>query len=181
KDDQALFDVFAKQAIIAMGNERLLRKVEKLEIKDNLTGLYNQAYILSHLREEIKRAVMFQRPCAFMLISIDRFDTLLAAVGSEQVNEIIKMIASLIRDSVREVDRVARYEKNSFAVVLPEKNKREMQKMSVMIKESIESKFVSNLDLRKSLTVSIGTSENPLDGASAEELIKSAQKMLTLI
>jgi diguanylate cyclase (GGDEF)-like protein len=181
KDDLALFDVFAKQATIAMGNERLLRKVEKLEIKDNLTGLYNQAYILNHLREEIKRAMMFQRPCAFMLISIDRFEKLLTAVGPEQVNGIIKKIASLIRDSVREVDRVARYEKNSFAVVLPEKNKREMQKMAVMIKESIESNFVSNLDHRKLLTVSVGTSENPLDGSNAEELVKGAQTMLTLV
>ncbi|MFA5101129.1 MAG: sensor domain-containing diguanylate cyclase, partial [Candidatus Omnitrophota bacterium] len=181
KDDQALLDVFAKQVTIAMGNDRLLRKVEKLEIKDNLTGLYNQAYILDHLREEIRRAMIFQRPCAFMLISIDRFDKLLASVGPEQVNGIIKKIASLIRDSLREVDRVARFEKNSFAVVLPEKNKREMQKMAVMIKESIESNFVSNLDHRKLLTVSVGTSENPLDGANAEELVKGAQKMLSFV
>ncbi len=178
QDDQALFDVFAKQATIAMGNEKLLRKVEKLEIKDELTGLYNQTYILNHLREEIKRAVRFQRPCAFMIVSIDRFDKLLASVGEEQANAILIKISSLIRDLVREVDRVARFEKNGFAVVLPEKNKREMQKMADEIKERIESNFASKLDHRKLLTVSIGTSENPLDGANAEELVACAHKML---
>lgn len=178
RDDQALFDVFAKQATIAMGNEKLLRKVEKLEIKDGLTGLYNQAYILNHLREEIKRAVRFQRPCAFMVVSIDRFDKLQASVGVEQANAIIVKIASIIRDQVREVDRVARFEKNSFAVVMPEKNKREMRKMADEIKERIESNFASKLDHQKLLTVSIGTSENPLDGANAEELVACAQKML---
>ena len=178
KDDQALLDVFAKQATIAMGNDTLLRKIEKLEIKDGLTGLYNQAYILNHLREEIRRAMMFQRPCSFMLIGIDRFDRLQASVGPEQINGIIKKIASLIRDSVREVDRVARFEKNSFAIVLPEKNKREMQKMALAIKESIELNFSSNLDHRKLLTVSVGSSENPLDGISAEELVRDAQNKM---
>ncbi|HNQ51454.1 MAG TPA: diguanylate cyclase, partial [Candidatus Omnitrophota bacterium] len=96
----------------------------------------------------------------------------------EQANAILIKISSLIRDLVREVDRVARFEKNGFAVVLPEKNKREMQKMADEIKERIESNFASKLDHRKLLTVSIGTSENPLDGANAEELVACAHKML---
>ena len=178
KDDQSLLDVFAKQATIAMGNETLLRKIEKLEIQDPLTGLYNQAYILGHLREEIKRAMRFQRPCAFMIVSVDRFDKLQASVGAEQCNAIIIKIASLIRDLVREVDRVARFDRNSFAIVLPEKNKREIKKMADDIKERIESNFASKLDHRKLLTVSIAASENPLDGANAEELVAGAQRML---
>jgi len=177
QDDQTLFDVFAKQTTIALGNEKLLRRVEKLEIKDNLTGLYNQAYILNYLGEEIKRAVRFQRPCAFMLISIDRFDKLEASLGVEQTNAIIIKIAALIRDFVREVDRVARFDRNTFAVVLPEKNKREMQRMAQELKEKIESNFASKLDHNKLLTVSLGTSENPLDGANADELVACAQKM----
>lgn len=178
KDDIELLDVFAKQVSIAVGNEILLRRIEKLEIKDNLTGLYNRNFIMNHLREEIKRAMMFQRPCSFVLVGVDRFEELRSSLGPEKTDAVLKKIASVIRDSVREIDRVGRFEHNSFVVVLPEKSKREMQKLSEELKNSIESNFVSSLDNSRLLTVSVGTAENPLDGVTAEELLSCAQKTL---
>ncbi|MCU0651893.1 MAG: GAF domain-containing protein, partial [Candidatus Omnitrophica bacterium] len=54
KDDLELLDIFSKQISIAIENDLLSHWVEKLEIKDALTGLYNGAFIKSRLQEEIK-------------------------------------------------------------------------------------------------------------------------------
>lgn len=178
KDDKELLDIFAKQVTIAVENDMLAHKVEKLEIKDVLTGLYNQEFIRNRLREEIKRAIAYQRPCSFILLDIDNFAQFHQSFGSLQAESALKKIASLVRDSVSEVDRVARFGDDDFAVVLPEKNKRQALEIAENIRKKIEAAFSQEQDQNKKLTVSGSVSENPLDGTDAEELISKARSLL---
>ena len=75
KDELELIDVFIKQVAIATENDLLIKQTEKLAIKDKLTGLYNKQYIRSHLEDEIRRAIVYQRPCSFIIFNIDNFVT----------------------------------------------------------------------------------------------------------
>jgi len=180
KDDIELLDIFAKQVAIAIENDILIHQVEKLEIKDALTGLYNKAFIHDRLQEEIKRAIAYQRPCAFIVFDLDNFKKFHRNFGSLQAEATLKKVASLIRDSVTEIDRVARSGDNEFAVVLPEKNKRKAQDIADDIRKKIEFTFSEEQDVNRRLTLSGGVSENPLDGIEAEELINKAKERLNL-
>ncbi|RJO65643.1 MAG: diguanylate cyclase [Candidatus Omnitrophota bacterium] len=178
KDDIDLLDIFAKQIAIAIENDLLLHQVEKLEIKDPLTGLYNKSYIVNRLEEEIKRAVVCQRPCAFVMINIDNFQAYKNNFGSLQSEATLRSIASLIRESVSEIDRVARFDDNEFALVLPEKNKRQAKDLAEEVRKKIEFSFSKEQEARRKLTVSGGVSENPLDGVTSVELIDKAKELL---
>ena len=178
KEDIELLDVFSKQIAIAIENDLLMSKVEKLEIRDTLTGLYNLSYIKSRLQEEIKRAVAYQRPCAFMLFDIDHFKKYYDYLGSLSSEAILKKIATLISSSVSEVDRVGRTADDEFAVILPEKNKRQANDTAENIRRKIEFAFNEEDEPVKRLTVSAGISENPLDGVIAEELMTFACEAL---
>ncbi|MEE8317973.1 MAG: GAF domain-containing protein, partial [Candidatus Omnitrophota bacterium] len=72
-DEKELLKVFLKQTCIALENDLLIRRAKELAVKDELTGLYNEGYIHTRLDEEIKRAVMYQRPCGYLLIDMDDF------------------------------------------------------------------------------------------------------------
>jgi diguanylate cyclase (GGDEF)-like protein len=178
KEDIELLDVFAKQLAIAAENDILNHSIRKLEIKDSLTGLYNEVFMRSRLQEEIKRAVMYQRPCAFILFDIDNFKEYTQAFGSIQTEATLKKVASLIRDSVNEVDRVGRTGDDEFAVILPEKNKRQSLEIAENIRKKIEYSFSEEENENKRITVSGGLSENPLDGINSEELMVKAKEML---
>jgi len=178
KEDIELLDVFAKQLAIAVENDILNHSIRKLEIKDSLTGLYNEVFMRSRLQEEIKRAVMYQRPCAFILFDIDNFKEYTQAFGSIQTEATLKKVASLIRDSVNEVDRVGRTGDDEFAVILPEKNKRQSLEIAENIRKKIEYSFSEEENENKRITVSGGLSENPLDGINSEELMVKAKEML---
>ncbi len=180
KDDLELLDVFSKQVAIAIENDLLLHRVERLEIKDVLTGLYNQTFIQSRLQEEIKRAISCQRPCAFILLNIDNFADFHNNFGSLQAEAVLKRVASLIKDSVSDIDRVARFSDNEFAVVLPEKNKRSTLEVAENIRKKIEFAFNEEQEPRRKITVSGSVSENPLDGINAEELINKAKALLNV-
>lgn len=179
KGDVELLDIFAKQVAIAVENDLLMRRVERLEIKDALTGLYNEEFIRSRLQEEIKRAIAYQRPCAFILLAVNEFHKFHQKYGSLFAESALKKIASLIKDSVTEIERVARFGDDEFAVVLPEKNKRQAQETAENIRKRIEFTFSEEYDPDKRLTVSASVSENPLDGIDAEELVNKARSLLT--
>jgi len=178
KDDIELLDVFTKQTAIAVENDILMQRVEQLEIKDTLTGLYNKAFITNNLQEEIKRAITYQRPCAFVLMDIDDFQRFHKSFGSLEAESTLKKIALLIKNSVSDIDRVARIGDNEFAIVLPEKNKRKAQEIAEGIRKKIEFVFSEEQDPAKRITASAGVSENPLDGIVADELLAKARGFL---
>ena len=180
KDDAELLDIFAKQIAIAVENDMLMQRVEQLEIKDALTGLYNRAFIYSRLQEEISRSIRYQRPCAFVLLDIDNFQKFHQDFGSLEAEATLKRVALLIKSSVTDIDRVARTGDNEFAILLPEKNKRNGQEIAEAIRKKIEFTFSEEADANKKLTASIGVSENPLDGIEAKELIDKAKQFLAI-
>ena len=90
----------------------------------------------------------------------------------------IKKIATLMRDSITDIDRVGRTGDDEFSVILPEKNKRQAQEIAENIRKRIESVFSEGQDKDKLLTLSAGLSENPLDGVDADQLIKKAKELL---
>ena len=172
-DDIELIKVFAKQITIAIETDILSKKSEILAIKDELTDLYNKNFILVRLEEEIKRAIFYQRPCSFIVFNIDDFRKFREAHGELAAEETLRRLAKLIRDNMIPVGKAARIGADEFAILLPEKNKKQAAYIAEEIRKKVE---LTNL-LREGsarLTVSGGVSENPLDGATADELFKKA-------
>ena len=178
KEDIELLDIFAKQIAIAVENDILTLNVKRLEVKDTLTGLYNEAFMRTRLQEEIKRAIAYQRPCAFIIVDVDYFKKYSQTFGSLQTESVIKRIAVLIKDSTREIDRVGRIGDDEFAVILPEKNKRQAQEIAEDIRKKVESSYSEDADPAKKITISAGVSENPVDGVSSNELVNKAREFL---
>ncbi len=172
-DDIDLVKVFAKQMTIAIESDILNKRAEELAIKDDLTDLYNKSYIVSRLEEEIKRAIFYQRPCSFIVFSVDNFSKFRQLHGELPAEEALKKIAKVIKESTMPVGKAARVGGDEFAMLLPEKNKREASHIAEEVRNKIES---TNLlrDGKASVTVTGGISENPIDGATADELFKKA-------
>ncbi|PIQ90795.1 MAG: hypothetical protein COV71_02320 [Candidatus Omnitrophica bacterium CG11_big_fil_rev_8_21_14_0_20_41_12] len=178
KEDIELLDIFSKQIAIAIENDILAHRVEKLETKDILTGLYNQNFISMRLQEEIKRAIVYQRPCAFIIFDIDNFKNYREKLGLINAEAALKKIAVLLKSGIGEVDRAGRTDDDEFSLILPEKNKRQAQEVAEDIRKKIQTAFLLDQDSIKSITVSAGVSENPLDGVNAQQLIDKAKELL---
>ena len=167
---------------ISRNARELLDKVEKLSMKDKLTGLYNSTYIRERLDEEIHRAIHYQRPCSFALLNIDGFDRYVLKYGLEASDEALKNIAKILGNHLWPPDRAARITKDEFAIIIPDKNK----KKAILLVEAISQEIGAYLFSGKTvleherLTVCAGVSENPIDGVSADELYIKAQQRLKL-
>ena len=169
-----LIAIFAKHASLAIENELLLRKTKALSIHDELTGAYSEPYMRERLVEEIKRAVLYQRPCAFAMFRIHDLGEFRQRHGDSEAERALKHITRAIRESVSEVDRVGRFTGNAIAIVLPECNKRQATDAVNRICAQVKTIFVDSQDARDRLTLIGSIAENPVDGSTAEDLILKA-------
>lgn len=172
-DDIDLATVFAKHMTIAIESDLLEKRNKELAIIDDLTGLYNKRYLLTQLEEEVKRAIFYQRPCAFIVFRVDNFKNFREANGELASEEALKRIAKVIKDNNIPVGRAARIGGSEFAMLLPEKNKREAAHIAEDVRRKIENVNVLKAG-KASLAVTTGMSENPIDGATSDELFKKA-------
>jgi len=173
-----LLTVFAKQIAIAVENDRLVRETGELAVKDELTGLYNEHYVRTRLDEEIKRAIAYQRPCAFVLFEIDEFQHYCDLHGKTETERMLKKLGWILLESVTEVDRVGRFGGNAFAMLLPERNKRQAAELAEAVRKRVAFAFSGETDITRRITLSGGVSENPIDGVTAEDLVAKAQEAI---
>lgn len=180
-EDVELVKLFGKQIAIAVENELLTKKAKELAIKDELTGLHNERFILNRLEEEIKRAVLYQRPCSFLVFNIDDFRVYRQINGDMAAEEALKKVGKVMESNITEVDKIGRLSGDTFAVILPEKNKKQANTIAEALKQRVEAFGIAggNGYPRNFVTVSGGVSENPIDGVTAEDLIKKATSALT--
>lgn len=182
EDTLEFLHIFARQLAIAIENDGLIKRAQELEVLDQLTGLYNATYLKQRLTEEVQRAIRYHRSCSLLLLNLDDFQEFEELCGGLAAESALRQVAQLLRGEVSDVDRVGRWGSDEFAVILPERNKRESIALAEGIRRKMEetdfvkgSKHPSRL-----LTVSVGVSENPLDGATSEGLFLKAQEAVKL-
>lgn len=173
-DEIELIGVFTKQVGVAVENNTLMRKTEELSVRDELTGLYNEKFIRTRLDEEIKRAVSYQRPCSLVIFEIDNFEQYHELLGEIAVETVLKKIARTLKENIADIDKAARFSDRQFALLLPEKNKRDCLTLAENIRKEIHTHGLTQDNLKPSISLSGGLSATPIDGTSAAELIDMA-------
>ncbi|MBL7072289.1 MAG: diguanylate cyclase [Candidatus Omnitrophica bacterium] len=166
---------FEKELALAYQSERICKRVKSLEIVDKITGLYTFSYLKERLNDEIKRAVYYQRPCSLFLVRIDSFEEYANYYGEGKTKNVLKRIGKLLSSIIPTVGKVARSSDGEFGVLLPEVNKRESLDIAETARERIENMKISSSS-DDVITVSVGVSENPIDGGNADEIIEKARE-----
>jgi two-component system cell cycle response regulator len=164
----------AGQAALAVENARLYTKTLQLSITDGLTGLYNYRYFMERLDAEFVRARRYHRTLVLLILDIDHFKLFNDRYGHLKGDEILRRLAEIIRNSVREVDVPARYGGEEFAIIMPETEFEDALSSARRLRQAIAG---SCWDEGR-LTVSIGVTGLSGDITTYEELIRRADEAL---
>ena len=137
---------------------RAFEKGKDLATKDGLTGLINHRTLHEQLRTEKLRAERQKINIGVMMMDIDHFKSVNDTYGHPAGDEVIKGIASTIREENRsEIDIVARYGGEEFVVALIDTTPEGLKDTAERIRLAIEKKA---FDIHQSsplkITVSIG-------------------------
>jgi len=101
--------------------ERLMREeLQRLAIRDPLTGLYNRRFFQNAIRKEAIRAIRYGHPLFLFFLDIDRFKDYNDQSGHQAGDDLLVKFAQILVQSIRrEVDSAYRYGGDEFTVVLP--------------------------------------------------------------
>ena len=182
-DDLQLLSAFANQAAIAIQNAQLHQEIKGLSITDCLTDLYNFRYLQERLEEETKRAQRFRRPLALIMADIDHFKEFNDIYGHPEGNKVLKVLANILKDNVREIDIVGRYGGEEFIIILPEADREEAQKIAERIRIKVEEYSFQNKEDRlnnpnRKITLSLGITSCFQESISPQNLIYKVDQAL---
>ena len=117
------FSIYAKSLLnkqIKISNEleENRNRLEAIAITDPLTQLFNRRKFSEMLQFEIGRERRYKNGLFFMVCDIDKFKDINDEYGHIVGDEVLKMIAKLLKDSTRETDIVARWGGEEFVLLI---------------------------------------------------------------
>ena len=155
----------------------LLARVEALAVTDPLTGLFNRRHFESALETEWKRVKRFGQPITCLMVDIDHFKLVNDGYGHKAGDSVIQAIAQILKNSVREVDTVARWGGEEFIVILSHTGREQGMPVARRILERVSGHEFEQVP-GKSITVSIGLASSGPARQTSDELFNAADAAL---
>ncbi|MFZ6006506.1 MAG: GGDEF domain-containing protein, partial [Nitrospirota bacterium] len=167
-------------ASLAISNAKLFEKTLELSEIDGLTGVKNRRTFLKLLDSEVHRAHRYNKSFGLMMMDIDYFKQYNDTHGHPQGDILLKIVADIIGDKLRDTDAVGRYGGEEFIALLPETNKEESIAIAERIRNEIENYKFPRAETQPGgrITLSVGVSSYPEDGNSPERVMQSADDAL---
>ncbi len=178
QEDARLLSNFADLGTVALEHVALYRQTIELAITDGLTGLYVQRYYKERLRDEVFRAQEHKLPLSLLMLDVDNFKTYNDRYGHLVGDRVLKVVAQVLKESVRTVDLVARYGGEEFSVLLLKTPAVGAQTVAERIREKIEEQEIIASQESTHVTVSIGVAELVPEFKEVEKFIDAADQAL---
>jgi len=107
-------------------------------LRDPLTDLLNPQAFESAMMRELSVGLRYGVPSCLLLLDLDFFRIVNDRLGHTAGDQVLKMAADLIRETVRDSDIVGRYRGNTFAVVLPHTDRQQARALAERLRERVE-------------------------------------------
>ena len=158
----------------------VLEEAEKSSALDPLTGLYNQRYFRSALQKELRRSKRYELDLALLYMDLDNFREINERYGDLVGDILLKEVAILVKNKIRDIDVAARYSGEEFVLLLPETERMGAYLVAERIRREIERHFVRrDVDGKPiQMTLSVGIAQYPDDSTVGERLIGRAEEAL---
>jgi diguanylate cyclase (GGDEF)-like protein len=118
--DDFLVKPIGPQQLIFSVTQRInrFRLLRSFMVHDGLTGLLNHTAIKEQLTREVVRSTRLKSPLSFAMIDIDFFKKVNDTYGHAAGDRVLKSLARLLKQRLRETDIVGRYGGEEFAVIM---------------------------------------------------------------
>ncbi len=158
-------------------NKTLAQSYEALEqiaTRDGMTGLANHRSFQERLRVEVANAIRHKHPLALALVDVDFFKQYNDHYGHPAGDDVLRSIARLLQESIREGDLAARYGGEEFAILLPFIDREEAIQTLDRLREAVATFGFKH----RRVTLSIGLCMMSDDYCYPEKMIEQADKAL---
>jgi diguanylate cyclase (GGDEF)-like protein/PAS domain S-box-containing protein len=160
------------------------RKLMEIELKkkaytDYLTEVNNRGYFMELGERELSRALRYQAPLAILMLDIDFFKKINDSHGHKLGDMVLKKLADICKNTLREIDIVGRIGGEEFAILLPETDQPKAAEVAERLRIAIaDTKIPMKDGLPIQFTVSIGVACVLSDDDNMDVLLNRADQAL---
>jgi diguanylate cyclase (GGDEF)-like protein len=155
--------------------------IAQLAQYDRLTSLPNRVFFNESLNRAIMHAKRHKKVLAVLLIKLDSFNQVMAALGQSAADRVIKEMGARLSNSVRSDDILARLEGAEFIILLHDIGK---PKFASLVAKKILQACAQPIHIDAQdifLQASIGICIYPNDGDALEAMLKNVNTALDSI
>jgi diguanylate cyclase (GGDEF)-like protein len=179
-EDVMRLDPLVHQTALALEIAALRAQVQEQAATDGLTGLWSPPRMIDLLRDEIARAARYHRALSILMLDVDSFQLFSETYGPPQGDNLLCVIANILRANLRTVDYAGRFGDEQFLVVLPETGKDDAFRLAERLRQTVEERGgVSLSGHEASHTISIGVAAYPEDALNPTDLLQRTEEALT--
>lgn len=178
------FYLARKEALIDALREQIKdQKIEtemnrEIALLDPVTGIYNRRYARIMLQREVNRANRYGSVLAIMMVDVTGFRRVNESLGHTGGDVILRQIALLLQNKIRNSDIIIRFGGDEFLLVLPEAQEEGIEKLAERIRESIHewapTAGVAELNLNFAIGIAYYKSNSQID----KVILLAEQRML---
>jgi diguanylate cyclase (GGDEF)-like protein len=178
--DEPYLSVLVILPLYILQRSVLIKRLEELATTDQKTQLLNATTWQDGAQREISRAERENGSFGAMMIDLDHFKRINDTYGHLAGDDVLKAVAAVVRQETRAHDLVGRFGGEEFVALLPSTSKEDAIVTAERIRQRVSELIISTktnegaaVDIKRQ-TASIGVAAYPLDGASIEEVMSSA-------
>jgi diguanylate cyclase (GGDEF)-like protein/PAS domain S-box-containing protein len=154
------------------------RELNRLRTQDPLTGLANRGYFLERVDEAVAAAIEGKGEQALLLLEPDNYRAVLDTLGIAGADDVLRMLAGRIKQSLRDSDTAGRIGEHSFGILLSDSPQARVHQLAEQLRAGTESAIVESGQRSTSLTISIGGSLLGEKNAKSQVLVSQAEEAL---
>jgi diguanylate cyclase (GGDEF)-like protein len=151
-------------------------KLKTETIRDVLTSAYNRRHLEKRLGDEFDACAKsnFGWPLSLIFIDLDRFKSVNDGYGHQAGDAILKAVADLLLETLRDTDTVSRYGGDEFVLLLPGVGADQVNSVAERICEAARTRKATIADGKQvGITLSLGVAT-----CDAENQFESVQALL---
>lgn len=163
----------------AIKNALLVKRLNELITKDDLTMTYNRRFFEEYLSEELERARRYNSFLSLIFLDLDGLREVNNRFGHAMGSRTLQEAAARILNAVRAIDKVVRYGGDEFCIVLPETETKGAMEVAERVRQKIAATpFLLEETGGLEITASFGISTYPTHALTKEDLVKRADEAM---
>ncbi len=156
----------------------VIAQADEVSHTDALTFLPNRRQIIRDLQQEVIFSDRYGTPLTISMLDIDHFKKINDTYGHTVGDEVLRSLASELRNHIRYPDTIGRYGGEEFLIVLPHSTLKAATEQAERLCKHVRSSLIKSGDQEIAVTVSIGIAQYQIHNEDWETLLNRADAAL---
>lgn len=178
--DLATLEILASHIGACLVQREQGEALQRLAETDPLTWLFNRRHFDKRLEAETNRSLRAEHLLALLMIDVDHLKLINDRFGHRVGDQVLRAVASAVKQAIRLYDVPTRYGGDEFAIILPDADTEAASRVARRVLEKAETVALPG-ELRDAgvpLGLSIGVATFPRPAGDANALVEAADSAM---